>query len=139
MGRELRFVPPHWEHPKTADGKYQPMHDQSYEDAQRQYNAEMDGDPPDPNYYRPNWAAGEATWFQVYENVTEGTPMTPPFASRDELAAHLVAHGDDWVRNGEPNPWTSEAAFRFVFELGYAPTFVYTPATGLISGVAALA
>jgi hypothetical protein len=25
----------------------------------------------------------EATWFQAWETVTEGTPVTPPFATTD--------------------------------------------------------
>ncbi|MEI8319481.1 MAG: hypothetical protein WCH79_16185, partial [Planctomycetia bacterium] len=41
------------------------------------YFAEYDGDPPEVRFYRPDWAPGEATWFQVYETVSEGTSYQP--------------------------------------------------------------
>jgi len=61
---------------------------------------EWEGGPPDREYYRP-WKDEEATWFQVWETVSEGTPVTPPFATREELAAHLAEYGDDWDRRVE--------------------------------------
>ena len=33
MGREIRKVPPNWEHPKKADGTYHPMYDEYFDDA----------------------------------------------------------------------------------------------------------
>jgi hypothetical protein len=52
--------------------------------------------PPDPAYYRP-WKDDEATWYQIWETESgdgEGTPITPPFATREELVEYLVSHGD---------------------------------------------
>ncbi len=36
------------------------------------------GAPPDPDFYHHNWTSAE--WYQVYETVSEGCPVTPPFA-----------------------------------------------------------
>jgi hypothetical protein len=37
MGREIRRVPPNWEHPKDADGNYKSMYDWEYETAAREW------------------------------------------------------------------------------------------------------
>ncbi len=51
------------------------------------------GEPPEPNdpTLRPEYEE-EPTWFQVYETVSEGTPVTPPFATEQELSDYLVRH-----------------------------------------------
>jgi hypothetical protein len=51
-----------------------------------------DWGPPDPAYYRP-WKDDEATWYQVWETESEGTPISPPFATREELVEYLVNNG----------------------------------------------
>lgn len=167
MGREIRRVPPHWQHPKVkqynprthqAEDDYRPIfnHDaqtawEEWMDAYQdwlvrgfaQYQAEHPGDvnpeepyrafcawygmPPDPSSYRPRWEESEATWWQVYETVSEGTPVTPPFASKEELVEYLVANGDFWDQKRRLEgstgmncePWTREQAQRFV-ERGFA-------------------
>lgn len=53
------------------------------------------GERPNPDHYQP-FTAEEATWFQLWETVSEGTPVSPPFASLDELAAYLAEWGDFW-------------------------------------------
>lgn len=93
---------------------------------------EWAGGPPDPDEYRPAWSPEEMTWVQVYETVSEGTPVTPPFATREELVEYLVENGDFWdqsrrkegctVMNCEP--WSREAAQKFVFGSGWAPSLV---------------
>lgn len=90
-------------------------------------------EPPDPNYYRPKWDESAATWFQVYETVSEGTPVTPPFATKEELVDYLVANGDFWdqrrrrdgVTSMECGPWDRAAAERFV-GIGWAPSLLVT-------------
>lgn len=82
--------------------------------------------------YRPDWKPEEATWFQMYETVSEGTPVTPPFETREELVEYLVANGcfwdqkrrarglsGDWMRC---SPWTREEATKFVFGDGWMPS-----------------
>lgn len=157
MGREVRMVPPNWEHPKeeghNGEMHYVPMYDENYEDARREWLEklaahkpeehdgldywEWDGGPPDRQYYR-TWKDEEATWFQVWETVSEGTPVSPPFATKDELIEYLAKNGDWWDQKrcqGPPLPWVTgnssdpgwglEAATRFV-NSGWAPSGVIT-------------
>lgn len=139
MGRQLRRVPPNWEHPRNESGHYKPLYDRTYAEAARAYYDNVvawengthedlvdhpdrkesnpyywdwDGDPPDREYYRPAWAAEEATHYQVYENVSEGTPKSPVFASKEEVVAWLITEG-----------YSQHAAERFV-EVGYAFSFM---------------
>jgi hypothetical protein len=88
------------------------------------------GQSPDPKFYRPKWDESAATWFQVYETVSEGTPVTPPFATKGELVEYLCTHGDFWDQrrrrdgvSGDNGPWTREQAERFV-ERGSAMSLV---------------
>jgi hypothetical protein len=179
MGREVRKVPPNWNHPTCEEGNRrgqpQPMFDRRFEDAaklwkeglanweaglrpayvdgkevwqtqdewlyrdigQEEHSSkewwEYHGGPPeDRAYYRP-WRDEEATWFQVWETVTEGTPVTPPFATKQELVEYLVANGDFWDQNRrargvtdfECGAWKREDAERFV-GIGWAPSMVMT-------------
>jgi len=80
------------------------------------------GKPPDRKYYRP-FADEEATWYQLWETVTEGTPVSPPFATLEELVAHLAKFGDDWDRKRGDGGWGLAAATRFV-KTGWAPTLM---------------
>lgn len=151
MGREIRRVPPNWSHPvhdycrhrTPCNPCYKPMYDapfaprmdewygdwKKWEAGERPAEAvsetywEWNGGPPDPDYYRPDWPEWSATWFQMYETVSEGTPVSPPFATKAELADYLVEHGDFWDQRGGNGGWTRENAERFVsFE--WAPTFI---------------
>lgn len=40
--------------------------------------------------FMPDWAKEDYTHFQMYENVTEGTPVSPVIASAKELAEWLA-------------------------------------------------
>ena len=153
MGREVRRVPPNWNHPRKmylSGLGYQPMFDETFAAATARWNegqrkwdagedpsreqyknddgsfqtyAEWHGDAPDdPAYYRP-WEDHEATWFQLWETVSEGSPVTPPFATKEELVTYLAEHGDEWdEKRGNPG-WGHERAKAFV-EAGWAPSFV---------------
>lgn len=158
MGREIRRVPPNWQHPKSQrnEERFQPMRDRAFEAEMREWIAEWEawdrgerpsyctdeykstkyweyaGGPPDPDYYRPDWKPEEMTWWQVYETVSEGTPVTPPFATQQELVEYLVANGDFWDQKRRQEgyssmrctPWPRAEAEAFVFGDGYAPSFV---------------
>jgi hypothetical protein len=137
MGREIRRVPPDWEHPRDERGNYIPLYDEDYtiaadgwlaqvmawergddpdrEVAARQYGDryywDWDGGPPDRDRYRTRaWTAEEATAYQIYETVSEGTPVSPVFASLDALIAWLVDQGH------------SERAARGFAASGWAPS-----------------
>lgn len=75
---------------------------------------EWAGDPPNPLYYRPSWPAESATHYQIYETVSEGTPVSPVFESLTALVEWLVAAG-----------YSRLAAEKFA-EGGYAPSMVMT-------------
>jgi hypothetical protein len=135
------MVPPHWQHPMGDRGAPQSMFDQHFDDAFAEWLADFDrirsgelsdcertcyakpgmsplaqwigdaGVPPDRRYYRP-WRDGEGTWFQVWENVSEGSPVTPAFATQEELVDYLVDYGDD--SEGRRVAWDRETAAEFV-------------------------
>lgn len=148
MGREIRRVPPNWEHPKDEnfnDGRYQPMHETSFEKRKNEWIAEFlawenkthssydpeytywewSGNPPDRTYYVP-YKPEEATWFQVYETVSEGTPVSPPFETEEELIKYLATYGDFWDQKRGAGPWNIESAAQFVKGDGWRPTGVIT-------------
>jgi hypothetical protein len=58
MRREVRSVPPNWQHPKHKDGTYQPL-------------AVM-----------PHWPPEERTHWQMY---SAGTPISPVLGTEEEL------------------------------------------------------
>lgn len=85
---------------------------------------------PDPENYMPEWTEAERTHLMMYETTSEGTPISPAFATPEELAHWLADNGassfgsctatyDDWL---------------VVCQGGYAPSAVMTDGE-LISGV----
>lgn len=165
MGRELRMVPPNWDHPvvirRNGQYGYQPMHRGSFEEAAADWKKdfakwesgeradyvdeessnlefwEWGGGPPQRACYCP-WKPEDATWLQVWETVSEGTPVTPPFATREELIEYLVKNGDFWDQKRRSDPWSRDAAESFVNGPGWAPSLVVS--NGVVqSGVEALA
>jgi hypothetical protein len=81
-----------------------------------------DGNPPNKEYYRPKWDS-ESTWYQVYETVSEGTPVTPPFATKEELINYLVENGDFWDQERGDGGWKKENAEQFI-EREWAPSLM---------------
>jgi hypothetical protein len=60
--------------------------------------AEYDGERPGAASYMPQWPEGVATCYQQYETVTEGTPISPVFATARLMAEWLVQrYGDDFT------------------------------------------
>ncbi len=152
MGREIRKVPPNWDHPKSMRSwgreDFTPMYNQTYADAVREWKNgyakweagerpsymqatdeywDYAGSPPDAEYYRP-WSDDEATWFQVWETVSEGTPVTPPFATREELIDYLATNGDFWDQKRGDGPWPRANAEKFVTS-GWAPSLIVANGT----------
>lgn len=62
--------------------------------------------------------------WQVWENVSEGAPITPVFATADDLVDYLCTKGTTWdqKRYGK-GPWRREAAVQFVKDMG-SPSLV---------------
>jgi hypothetical protein len=77
--------------------------------------------------------------WQVWETVSEGSPITPVFATDKDLIDWLVTEGT----HTEDSPWTKRtqwdepfrrsAAEEFV-RIGSAPSFVFSRATGVLWG-----
>lgn len=51
---------------------------------------EWNGKRPVKNEYMPEWPEGSATMLMMYENTSEGTPISPAFATPEELAHWLA-------------------------------------------------
>lgn len=69
--------------------------------------AKVQGEKPNPAEYMPVWDVpdDELGWC-LYETISEGTPVTPVFATADELVEHLATVGQDW----DQEPLRREAA-----------------------------
>jgi hypothetical protein len=113
MSREVRRVPGNWEHPKDENGHYIPLHaDFPYNEEEIKEGLE-DGclKEQSPNYglkVMPQWLEAERTHYQMYESVTEGTPISPVMESPEALArwladnkanvyAYTIASYDQWL------------------------------------------
>lgn len=81
------------------------------EEDKKKYEDWMPSEPP----------AGEG--WQLWETVSEGSPITPVFKTADELIAHMCLPGKE-----RGCPWDKgysfEAASKFVLGAGWAPSFV---------------
>lgn len=156
MGREVRRVPADWTHPtKISDYSGEeidvPLHSGPFSAALREWEAgkakwdagerpsyadpddtfeEMEGRRPVEAAYMPEWPEGIATHYMMYETTSEGTPISPAFATPEELARWLTdnnasafagmgASYDGWLR---------------VCRGGFAPSMVSDP-SGVRSGV----
>ncbi|MNR71457.1 hypothetical protein D3C71_20830 [compost metagenome] len=73
----------------------------------------------------------EGPGFQLWENVTEGSPLSPVFASAQELAKWM-ANSPDFGKGMDEGRW-----LKFVQDGGWAPTLVITSGE-VVSGVEAL-
>lgn len=51
------------------------------------------GQRPHRDDYMPNWPAEERTHLMMYEDTSEGTPISPAFATPEELARWLSDNG----------------------------------------------
>jgi hypothetical protein len=95
-----------------------------------------EGSPPDPKTFA-NYKRDECTWVQMYETVSEGTPVSPAYATKEELIAYLAENGDFWDQERCKRPdwetlwggkrgvsgWGMERAEAFV-NAGWAPSFI---------------
>lgn len=87
-------------------------------------------DNPDPSLGEAWSEPPEGEWWQVWETVSEGSPVTPAFETPEELIDYLVENGDGGYG---PAP-SREAASRFVLGSGWVPSGMVGP-NGMITGV----
>ena len=94
---------------------------------------EYGGERPSPDDYMPDWPPEQRTHLMMYEDTSEGTPISPAFETPEELARWLAdtnasAFGGDGATYDQ---WLSTC------KRGWAVSAVFSSA-GLQSGVAAL-
>jgi hypothetical protein len=155
MGREIRRVPADWQHPKDEGRRgngYKPLRDGSWAKAVAEWDREnaawergerpdyhaddgtaeaqhfdqWHGQRPYSGDYMPDWPESERTHYQMYEDATEGTPISPVFATAEECArwcadngasifGHMTATYEDWLT---------------IASGGCSPGMMLNPATG---------
>ena len=160
MGREVRMVPPDWKHPKNERGYIplfpsgfeerladyvlgKQKWDEGFrknwgsgeewvpKDADHTYSYdEWDGGIPIEEEYMPTFPEGTATHLMMYEDTTEGTPISPAFATPEELAQWLV--DNEASANGDQT--ASYEGWLRVCKGGFAPSMIMD-SKGLRSGV----
>jgi hypothetical protein len=93
------------------------------------------GQRPHRDDYMPNWPDETRTHYMMYETTSEGTPISPAFATPEDLARWLADTGASSFGNDTATyeQWLNVCKGEF------APSAVFTTETGLISGVAATA
>lgn len=147
MGREIRMVPPDWKHPPSdgyRGGKHKPLFygaggrfekraddwlaacekwqagdrpDYAGDDAPR-YFWDWDGAPPSAEDYMLVGIPDSAcTHYMLYESTSEGTPLSPAFATLQEVAEYAAkncttfasykASAEEWLRMLSPGGMVS--------------------------------
>lgn len=89
---------------------------------------------PQPNIidYMPEWAQEERTHYMMYEDTTEGTPISPAFATPEKLAQWLV----DNKASALGDFTASYESWIATIKATRAPSMVFDPSVGeLQSGV----
>jgi len=117
MSRELRMVRHDWKHPKGANGRYLGLFEgciRKWEEGRERweegfvwsYNEDdwiaknskhlkmsyedHNGPECSDRTHMPDWTDEEKTHFQMYETTSEGTPISPVFDNKNDLAQWLV-------------------------------------------------
>jgi hypothetical protein len=83
---EKTFVPIDWDKMSAANNRGKAI--VTYEDY-----AGVSPRSPDPANYMPDWPAEQRTHYMMYEDTSEGTPISPAFATPEELARWLTDNG----------------------------------------------
>jgi hypothetical protein len=101
-----------WEKGKHPD-------QEKYDNTPRHYE-KWAGTSPDPDEYMEKPFKNPIA-FQMYETVSEGTPVSPVFKTKEELKEYLIKNGDFWDQTRGTGGWTEKQATRFV-EAEWQPT-----------------
>ena len=131
MGREVRRVPKDWKHPRDDRGGFVPLHDRSilkYEDPD-----DPEGEKIKECELMPDFG-DNATHWQMYEDTTEGTPISPVCETPDELATWLFENAASAFGSMTA---TKERWLEMINRHGWAPSCVID-GSGIRSGVDAV-
>ena len=147
MSREVRRVPMDYQHPRCLVPDYQhgglrvafvPLFPgERYEESLTEFRADpadWDFEPPRFEDYMPVFA-GDDLGYCMYETVSEGTPISPVFATPEELARWLADTGASAFGGAT----ATYEQWLHTCRGGYAPSMVFTVQDGLRTGVEALA
>lgn len=104
--RERERFDDNYKHDEYDVWKYEP----------RVYYSDYSGDPPSPP--NPDDYMPTGTWYQLYETVSEGTPLSPPFKTKEQLVVWLSNNKDFWKHT-----WTREQAEAMVRD-EWAPSMI---------------
>ena len=143
MGREVRKVPSDWKHPKGYGEKYDPLYE-GFAAALAGFKSDVEsmgwkealgyhGGGPNPDSYMPDWTIEERTHYQMYEDTSEGTPISPVMETPESLAQWLAD-------NGASSFGRSTATYEQWLPIcngGFAPSMVVTGGS-VMSGVEAM-
>ena len=95
--------------------------------------ADWAGDQPKSDEYMPDWPPEQRTHLMMYENTSEGSPISPAFKTPEELAR--------WLADNKASAFGGMTAtyeqWLATCKSGYAPSAVLT-SRGLESGVSAM-
>ena len=147
MGREVRKVSADWKHPVNGAGDLIPLLDGSFKESENEWEQgwkhwsqgrsyswktkqwEQDvedtslwayeddnGRRPTPSDYMPVFE--DPSHFAFYENVSEGTPLSPPMVSIEELARWLTDHPEEAHGDYTYEQWLATC------EAGWCPSMV---------------
>lgn len=161
MGREVRKVPADWQHPKNLQDRYIPLLDGSrlveetraWDEGAAKWAeglrddfeggwiphdggtyGEWSGGRPDPSDYMPPWPEEQCTHFVMYEDTSEGTPISPAFKTPEELAR--------WLTDNNASAFAQQTAtyeqWLATCRRGWAPSMIGIAGHGVHSGVEAL-
>lgn len=80
-----------------------------------------------------DWDDSECTHYMMYEDCSEGTPISPAFKTPEELARWLADNGASAFADmtATYEQWLQTC------KIGSAPSAVFSTETGIISGVEA--
>lgn len=135
MGRTVRRVPRDWRHPRDSSGNYIPTYEKfTYTPEEVKEGLQggwLSGQPPHYNLpIMPQWSDDERTHYQMYEDCTEGTPISPVMESPESLAR--------WLTDNDANAFAGRTAtyeeWLAAIRAGWTVSAVITD-DGLISGV----
>ena len=96
---------------------------------------EWTGARPREDEYMPDWPAEQRTHLMMYENTSEGTPLSPAFETPEELARWLADNNASAMgcQGATYEQWLATC------RAGWAPSMVSGGGAGIRSGVAAMA
>lgn len=144
MSREIRRVPLDYQHPREWDSYRRRIEFLSLYPGERFASdmADFKANPEDwegrkPRFeeYMPDFTGRDDLGYCMYETTSEGSPISPVFATPEEVAR--------WLADNDASAFGSDTAtyeqWLSVCLGGWAPSAVYSATSGLQSGVAAFA